>query len=133
MVSDEDKQTTKIVRYSGSTVKQSIQFNDKGQPLYSSGDSNKHVIENKKLDICIADNESSAVVVVNKDGEFRFTYTGPPSSTKGSFDPFGISTDSQGRILTANRNDDCIHIINQDGQFLRYIDNCYLYTPWVYV
>lgn len=130
MVSDNDKQTTKLVRYSGSKVKQSIQFNNKGQPLYSSGVSNKYVTENKNLDICIADDEFGAVVVVNKDGEFRFTYTGPPSSRKGSFHPFGITTDSQSRIIIANRNDDCIHIINQDGQFLRHVDNCYLYTPW---
>lgn len=118
------------MRYSGSKVKQSIQFNNKGQPLYSSGVSNKYVTENKNLDICIADDEFGAVVVVNKDGEFRFTYTGPPSSRKGSFHPFGITTDSQSRIIIANRNDDCIHIINQDGQFLRHVDNCYLYTPW---
>lgn len=111
-------------------MKQSIQFNNKVQPLYSSGVSNKYVTENKNLDICIADDEFGAVVVVNKDGEFRFTYTGPPSSRKGSFHPFGITTDSQSRIIIANRNDDCIHIINQDGQFLRHVDNCYLYTQW---
>lgn len=111
-------------------MKQSIQFNNKGQPLCSSGVSNKYVTENKNLDICIADDEFGAVVVVNKDGEFRFTYTGPPSSRKGSFHPFGITTDSQSRIIIANRNDDCIRIINQNGQFLRHVDNCYLYTPW---
>ncbi|XP_062599556.1 uncharacterized protein LOC134261101 [Saccostrea cucullata] len=70
MHSDDSKQS-KVARYSGSTEKQTIQFDDKG----------------------------------------------------------GITTDSQGHILTTDQINNCLHIIDQDGQFLRYI-NCGVISPW---
>ncbi|XP_061167712.1 E3 ubiquitin-protein ligase TRIM71-like [Saccostrea echinata] len=125
MCSHDDKHS-KIVRYSGSIEKQTIQFDDQGKPLYSLYTC---ITENRNLDICVSDNKVRAVVVVNKAGKLRFKYTGHiPAPKNKAFIPLGITTDSQSHILTTDDNNHCVHIIDKDGHFLRYID-CGLREP----
>jgi hypothetical protein len=116
MISDDDEH--KVVRYSGSTETQTIQYNDQGRPLYSWAG---YISENKTRDVCVSDIIAKSVVVVNAAGKLRFGYTGYPPYTGESFDPSRITTNSQDHILVAARSNHCVHILDKDGQFLRYI------------
>ncbi|XP_078311520.1 uncharacterized protein LOC144618759 [Crassostrea virginica] len=127
MTSDDGKQT-KIVCHSHSIEQQHIQWDDQGKKLYTS-EGSKYLDENRNFDICVADSHASAVVVVSAAGILRFRYTGPPSTYRGSFHPFGIPTDSQANILTSDCNNNSIHIIDKDGNFLRFFDTYCLRGP----
>ncbi|XP_052679808.1 uncharacterized protein LOC128160519 [Crassostrea angulata] len=126
-----EKDQSKVVRYTGSTEKQTIQFDDEGKPLYSGNNGIKYITVNKNGDICVSDCKAGAVVIVDKAGNFRCKYAGYPSRTKKSpFKPFGITADSQNRVLIVDRSNHCIHILDGNGDFLRFIDNCNLMDPW---
>ena len=131
MVGDKKKRT-KVVRCAYSIENQTFVFDSKAQPLYFSPPhrSINYVTENKNLDVCVVDGTACAVVVVNQAGKPRFKYTGPPSFTKDPFYPISVCTDSQSRILIVENAYDCIHILDQNGQFLQYIDNCDLHEPY---
>lgn len=133
IMDNEDHTETRIVRYRGEIEKQIIESNDKGRPLYLPWHYRKFLCENGNLDVCVTDSDAGALVVVNQAGILRFRYTGFSTNNQKLL-LTGIATDSQCRILTADLNKSCIHIIDQDGHFLRYIDMELLvyivYKPW---
>ena len=126
MTSDDYKQT-KVVRYSGSTEKQTIQRDDQGNPLFRSAG---YLSENRNLDICVAVNAFGTVVVVSAAGKLRFRYTGPPFTTQETLHPAGITADRQVCILISDCVNHNIHIIDQDCNFLRFIDKGALQSLW---
>lgn len=129
LMGSDDYEQTKVVRYSGSTEKQCIQNDENGKAFFSPDDS-KYLAVNRNQDICVADYRAKRVVVISEAGKLRFTYTGSTPNAIESFDPVGITTDSLCRILIADGHCHYIHIIDQEGQFLRYIDNLNLRGPW---
>ncbi|XP_048738767.2 E3 ubiquitin-protein ligase TRIM71-like [Ostrea edulis] len=117
----------KIVRYQGHTVKQEII--EDGKSIYKEGKHALYVVENNNGDICASDGNAKVVVVVDKTGRVRFRYDGTPARRKESFDPVHIVTDSMGQIIVTDFNNACLHILDQNGQFLRCVDNCGLDYP----
>ncbi|XP_078312790.1 uncharacterized protein LOC111138256 [Crassostrea virginica] len=59
----------------------------------------------------------TSVVVVNKSGQHRFSYTGQGSV----FRPCGICTDILGHIVLCDDVSNTVHFLDQDGRFLSLI------------
>ncbi|XP_061173728.1 uncharacterized protein LOC133182895 [Saccostrea echinata] len=111
------KKESKIVRYSTSgEVIHEIQHDSQHQPLFSYA---VHVVENGN-DICVADWGKEALIVVDKYGVFRFSYSGNRAS-KYKFHATSITTDSMHHIIITDAHNDKIHMLKRNGQFLRYI------------
>uniref|UniRef100_A0A8W8LTJ4 Tripartite motif-containing protein 2 n=1 Tax=Magallana gigas TaxID=29159 RepID=A0A8W8LTJ4_MAGGI len=102
----------KVTRYNTTgTDIQNIQRDNEGQGLYSDP---HYITENINGDVCVSDFRKHAVVVVNKSGQHRFSYTGQRST----FNPYGICTDVLGHILVCDDISNTVHLLDQDGQFL---------------
>nr|XP_034317843.1 uncharacterized protein LOC109617176 isoform X2 [Crassostrea gigas] len=102
----------KVTRYNKTgTEIQNIQRDNKGQKLYSYP---HYITENINGDVCVSDIDKRAVVVVDKSGQHRFSYTGQGSG----FTPYGICTDVLGHILVCDKVSNTVHLLDQDGQFL---------------
>ncbi|XP_062586995.1 uncharacterized protein LOC134248597 [Saccostrea cucullata] len=97
--------------------KQTIQHDNTGQELYRVP---IYITENRNGDVIVSDLGREAVVVTDRGGRHRFSYTGPPSGSVLS--PYGICTDALSHILVCDDNTYTVHIIDQDGFFLTQIE-----------
>uniref|UniRef100_K1QQL4 Tripartite motif-containing protein 2 n=1 Tax=Magallana gigas TaxID=29159 RepID=K1QQL4_MAGGI len=88
-----------------------IQRDNKEKELYSLP---HYITENINGDVCVSDYDKHALVVVDKSGQHRFSYTGQGSE----FNPYGICTDVLGHILVCDDISETVHLLDQDGQFL---------------
>ena len=107
----------KVTRYikTGKEL-QNIQNNNQGQNLYSCP---RYITENTNGDICTSDCNKRSVVVVNKSGQHRFSYTGHGSSIR----PLGICTDVLGHILVCDDISHTVIFLDQQGRFLPVISS----------
>lgn len=129
VIMDSDHNQTKAVRYSGSVEKQIIQSSDNGNPFLAPGYYSKCICENKNGDICFADCIFGVVHVFTPLGKLQFTYNGR-STANELFKPCEIVCDSQSRILIVDNINHRIHILDEDGQFLGYIQSLDLRGPF---
>ncbi|XP_062609174.1 E3 ubiquitin-protein ligase TRIM71-like [Saccostrea cucullata] len=121
-----DEKQSRIVRYSGTTEIQKIQFGNRKHPLFSCGVSFVLLLtENGNGDICVADYGGSAVVVLDFSGDLRFRYDGNISnqSKYTQFLPMHIACDVNHQILIGDSRNNIVHIIDCDGNFVRYIEH----------
>lgn len=80
------------------------------------------ITQNKNRDIWVVeDSLCSPVKVIDKNGKFKFTYTGlKDTSTFGKFSPsyvLGVNTN----VLISDDNNHSVHLVDQDGQFLCFV------------
>ena len=112
MINDGEAQ---VVRYntSGKEI-QNIQRDNKVGELYRYP---HYIAENINGDICTSDFHKQAVVVVDKLGHHRCSYTGQGLP----INPYGICTDALGHILVCETFSGTIHFLEQGGRFLHSI------------
>ncbi|XP_065932478.1 tripartite motif-containing protein 2 isoform X2 [Magallana gigas] len=108
--------TGKVTRYNQSgQLTQTIQYHNTGRGLYSIP---RYITENNNGDVVVSD-LSGAVVVTERGGRHRFSYTGHPSGSR--LVPLGICTDALSHILVCDVITHTVQMINKDGQFLSHL------------
>ncbi|XP_062583821.1 protein lin-41-like [Saccostrea cucullata] len=95
---------------------------DKNRPLFICP---TYITENGNEDICVSD--VNAVVVTDAGGFLRFRYTGTQSDPQ--FDPYGICCDSKNNIIVADMVKNRIHMIDQNGELLHFIQYQGMHMP----
>lgn len=115
---DCNTKTGKVIRYNQKGEETQIIHQDNtGEELFSCP---RFLAENNNGDIIVCDygrvDECGAVVVTERKGIHRFTYTGHPSGSE--LWPRGICTDELSHILVCDEYKNTIQIISTDGQFL---------------
>ena len=77
------------------------------------------ITENNNGDVVVSDRGCRAVLGTSREGIHRFSYAGPPSGS--GIRPQGICTDALSHILVCDLESRAVHMLNQDGEFLKYL------------
>ncbi|XP_065937620.1 uncharacterized protein [Magallana gigas] len=117
---NDDTKTGKVTRYNQSgQLTQTIQYHNTGRVLYSIP---SYITENNNGDVVVSDArdyEPGGVVVTERGGRHRFSYTGHPSGSR--LMPLGICTDALSHILVCDVTTLTVQMINKDGRFLSHL------------
>ena len=109
---------SQVARYNKQgKLTQTIQKDKDGQALYTLP---RFITENNNGDVVVSnqiDKSNGAVVVTNRGGRHRFSYTGQPPESK--FLPLGICTDAFSNILVCDISKYIVQIIEENGRFYR--------------
>lgn len=107
----------KVARYDiNGELTQTMLKDHTGHPLFNHP---TYLAENNNGDVIVNDSGRGAIVVTDRGGRYRFSYTGNSSTSKIS--PRGVCTDVLSHILFIDQRTETIHIIDVDGQFLRHL------------
>ncbi|XP_062589071.1 uncharacterized protein LOC134250723 [Saccostrea cucullata] len=108
-----DTRTGQVVRYNstGENI-QTVQNNNiTGQELYRDP---IYITENRNGDVIVSD--ISRVVVTDREGNYRFSYRGPPSGSR--LTPQGICTDALSHILVCDLYTQSVQMLDSEGHYL---------------
>ncbi|XP_065932418.1 uncharacterized protein [Magallana gigas] len=112
-----DTDIGKVTRYNQSgQLTQTIQYHNTGRELYITPN---YITENNNGDVVVSDYEYEAVVVTERGGRHRFSYTGHPSGSE--LWPEGICTDALSHILVCDGKTKTVQMLDKDGQFLSHL------------
>lgn len=117
----ETYQKGKIMRISEKgDIKQNIEFTEQKEKIFSHPND---IAQNVDGTICVVD-DYSTMIAVNKEGDECFKYTGP-QGIKMDNDVFltGIVCDKMANILLSDYNNQQIHQLDKNGQFVRFLIN----------
>lgn len=111
----------KVVRYNDSgQVTQSIENDREGHALYEAP---AYITDNLTGDVIVSDYKKKAVIVVDRNGDHRFSYRGLVLGFLQQLWPRGVTTDNQANILVSNFNTlNCVHVADKDGHFLKVLE-----------
>lgn len=96
---------------------QEIDTDLNGKPIISEGIYFLLITMNPNGDICVSDMNGRTLKVMDRTGRVRFQYDGTPARLKKSFDPTGIVADSLSQIIVSDNNNECVHILDRNGNF----------------
>lgn len=116
----------KIFRYHETKITQTVDKDENGKPILKNGEVLPFMTENNNEDICVSDTNANEAVILSKKGRVRFRYNGTPAKTRKPFCIRDLVTDPLNQIIVADYNNSCLHILDQNGQFLKCVDNCEL-------